>query len=148
MPPRQTPRQNSQCDIKMQLNILQPSEAERTLGVRLAPNGNEERQLQYAVKVAKARKDLVRTGHLPRHLVWRSWRKSIMKTLELQTSLYQIFIPSLSADIMRIHSRTTFLVLYPSSHIYSDVQYHGHDINLGKEEVESYFQSQTQCSRL
>ena len=71
---------------RTQLTRLEPDQANRTLGVRLAPNGNEESQFQYMRKVAKEWKDQIRTGHLPRHLAWRSWQTSIMKTLEYPLS--------------------------------------------------------------
>jgi hypothetical protein len=64
------------------LQQLEPWQAERTLGVRLAPDGNMDLQYKWMVETATAWADKLRTGHLPRHLTWLAWRTTILKTLE------------------------------------------------------------------
>jgi hypothetical protein len=64
------------------LRQLEPWEAVRTLGVRLAPDGNMRAQFEYMVSVATHWADSLRSGYLPRHLTWTAWRTTILKTLE------------------------------------------------------------------
>jgi hypothetical protein len=61
---------------------LQPWQAERTLGVRLAPDGNMDTQFLWMLDKAKSWADQLRTGYLPRHLTWVAWRTTILKTLQ------------------------------------------------------------------
>jgi hypothetical protein len=61
---------------------LEPWHAERTLGVRLAPDGNMTAQFQWMLDTSKAWAEKIRAGHLPRHLTWLAWRTTIQKTLE------------------------------------------------------------------
>jgi hypothetical protein len=58
-----------------------PDEAERTLGVRQAPDGNRVSELQYLCSKAKAWAEKVRTKHIPPDLVWESLQTGIMRTL-------------------------------------------------------------------
>jgi hypothetical protein len=64
------------------LKNMQPWEAERTLGVRLAPDGNMDAQFAWMLQTARNWADKIRTGHLPRHLTWQAWKSTIQKTLE------------------------------------------------------------------
>jgi hypothetical protein len=64
------------------LQKLEPWQAERTLGVRLAPDGNMDFQFKWMSDTAKDWTDRLRTGNLPRHLTWLAWRTTILKTLE------------------------------------------------------------------
>lgn len=64
------------------LRRLEPWEAERTLGIRLAPDGNMESQMRYMESKAKEWAEKIRSGHLPRHLTWLAWKTTITKTLE------------------------------------------------------------------
>jgi hypothetical protein len=68
--------------VRQELERLSPKEARRTLGVYLAPDGNNEAQYQQLLQEAKKWADCVRTGHLPRRLAWQSMTTAIMKTLE------------------------------------------------------------------
>jgi hypothetical protein len=70
-----------QGDIRP-LKQLEPWEAERTLGVRLAPDGNMESQFDWMLRTARLWTDKIRAGHLPRHLTGLAWRTTIQKTLE------------------------------------------------------------------
>jgi hypothetical protein len=68
------------------LQQMEPWEAERTLGVRLAPDGNMDVQYQWMLQTARAWADKIRVGHLPRHLTWLAWKTTIQKTLEYPLS--------------------------------------------------------------
>jgi hypothetical protein len=68
--------------IIRELQQLEPGQAERTLGVRLAPDGNMDAQFEYMKTTASNWSKKLRTGHLPRHLTWKAWRTTILKTLE------------------------------------------------------------------
>ena len=68
-------------DVKT-LKRLDPSQAERTLGIRLAPDGNWQAEFDYLMAQAKKWADNIRTAHLPRHLVRQSMATTIMKTME------------------------------------------------------------------
>ena len=85
---------------RMQFNRYEPYEAERTLEVKLAPNGNEESQFQYMRKAAEEWEDLIQTGNVPRHLAWRSWQTSIMKTFEYPLSV-RMLTEDKCRDIMK-----------------------------------------------
>jgi hypothetical protein len=60
----------------------EPNHAERTLGVRLAPDGNMTAQFDHMLQVASNWAESLRLGNLPRHLTWQAWRTTILKTLE------------------------------------------------------------------
>ena len=64
------------------LKRLHPSQAERTLGIRLAPDGSWNAEYKYLLAQAKKWADNIRVAHLPRHLVRQSMLTTIMKTLE------------------------------------------------------------------
>jgi hypothetical protein len=64
------------------LRRLEPWEAERTLGIRLAPDGNMTSQMQYMESKANEWAAKIRSGWLPRHLTWLAWKTTIQKTLE------------------------------------------------------------------
>jgi hypothetical protein len=68
--------------IVQSLKQFQPWEAERTLGVRLAPDGNMNAQFHWMKETAHAWADRLRAGHLPYHLTWLAWKSTILKTLE------------------------------------------------------------------
>jgi hypothetical protein len=64
------------------LKQLEPWDAERTLGVRLAPDGNMDTQFEWMASTARSWADKVHIGQLPRHLTWQAWKTTILKTLE------------------------------------------------------------------
>ena len=61
---------------------LAASDSRRTLGVRLAPDGNNEAEVKFLRERAQNWADRVRTGHLPRRLVWESMNTTILKSLQ------------------------------------------------------------------
>jgi hypothetical protein len=71
-----------QAGVFMPLQCLEPSRAEWTLGVRLAPDGNMETQFEYMLETAREWANRSKTGYLPRHLTWKAWMSTISNTLE------------------------------------------------------------------
>jgi hypothetical protein len=65
-----------------QLERLPIAEARRTLGVRLAPDGNNQAEFENLCEKAKSWADNVRTGHLPRHLVWQSMNTTLLPSIK------------------------------------------------------------------
>ena len=61
---------------------LEPTKAQETLGVYLAPDGNETKQIQHLqTKIAKWVEN-VRTKHISRHHAMLALQSTIYKTLE------------------------------------------------------------------
>lgn len=75
------------------LSRLEPDSAERTLGVRIAPDGSMQTQFEYMVTTARSWTDKLRSGHLPRNLSWQAWHTTIQKTLE-----YPLAVTTLSKE--------------------------------------------------
>ena len=61
------------------LDRLSPSEARRTLGVFLDPDGNQKQQVEILREKSKHWADRVRMGHLPRHLTWKALKASLFR---------------------------------------------------------------------
>jgi hypothetical protein len=66
----------------LELERLPPDEARRTLGVRLAPNGNNHDKVKHLRGVAMQLKEHIRTGHLQRHNAWYALTATVMKTIK------------------------------------------------------------------
>jgi hypothetical protein len=49
------------------------------LGICIAADGNNEDEVAHCIQVSKDWAKQVRTGHLPRDLVWWSWHHILMK---------------------------------------------------------------------
>jgi hypothetical protein len=56
--------------VMVELERLAPSAARRTLGVRLAPDGNNFEEVKHLWGVAVKWKQHIHTGHLQRHEAW------------------------------------------------------------------------------
>jgi hypothetical protein len=61
------------------LHRLEVDEGEKMLGVRLAADGNMNDEVAHRIKISKEWAEQVRTGHLPRHLVWHSLNYILLK---------------------------------------------------------------------
>lgn len=71
------------CDGHIvQLERLPPNAARRTLGVRLAPDGNNVDEIKHLQSIAETWKAHVHTGHLQHHEAWYALTATIMKTIE------------------------------------------------------------------
>ena len=67
--------------ITAPLERLPTYEARRTLGVRLAPDGNNKAEHAYLRAQSQAWGDQVRSGHLPRHLAWQALTSTLLPKL-------------------------------------------------------------------
>jgi hypothetical protein len=114
------------------LRQLEPWEAVRTLGVRLAPDGNMTTQFEHMMAQASLWADSLRGGFLPRHLTWTAWRTTISKTLE-----YPLPVTTLSRDqCKRITSVVAAAALprcgvmrsFPRALLHGPIQYGGLNI--------------------
>ena len=101
------------------LTRLEPSEARRTLGVRLALDGNNKAEFQFRLTQVKLWSDALRTGRLPRPLAWLSMTTSILSTLvyPLPSTTFtkqectKILLPVLMSGLPAIGIARTFPVL-------------------------------------
>jgi hypothetical protein len=64
------------------LEHLETSEARRTLGVRLAPDGNNQAEVLFLKERVNNWADRIQTGHLPRRFVWESMHTTIIKSIQ------------------------------------------------------------------
>ena len=63
------------------LERLALSDARQTLGVRLAPDGNNKAEVEHLTSIAVRWGDRIRTGHLPRRASWLALTSTIMRQL-------------------------------------------------------------------
>lgn len=89
----------------VKLRKLEPGHSERTLGVRTAPDGNWRAQAEYLTTRARQWADEVKSGQLPRTLVWQDMTTTIMKTLEYPLVATYLGKPALD-KIMTILKKT------------------------------------------
>lgn len=72
---------DSDGNVKV-LSRLSTSEAQRTLGVRLAPDGNNIAEFEELLEKARTWADAIRAGHLPRNLVWESMNTTVLQSIQ------------------------------------------------------------------
>ena len=68
--------------VRSNLQILDPSEARETLGVELAPDGNNDKAIAEMKKKATDWAEKIRIGLLPKEESWQSIATTITKSLE------------------------------------------------------------------
>jgi hypothetical protein len=68
--------------VRHKLKHLEFHEAERALAVRLAADGNCKAELKFLLSRVNQWADQIRTGCLPRGLVWQSLTTTIMKSIQ------------------------------------------------------------------
>jgi hypothetical protein len=111
------------------LNRLDPSEAERTLGARIAPKGSCAKEKQYLRDCATAWADHIRTGKLPRGLSWQALLTTIMKKLEypvLVTTFSRKECDHIMSPVLRIAlSHSGVCNRIPHAIVYAPLQYQG-----------------------
>ena len=114
---------------RLPLERLASDNAQRTLGVRQAPDGNNEAQFQYMVEVAKVWADNIRTGHLPRRLTWQSLTTAILKTLEYPltaTTLTEKECSEIMKPILKVGlSHSGIMNSLPRDLVYAPIKYQG-----------------------
>jgi len=114
---------------RIKLERLEPSDARRTLGVRLAPDGNQNDQQQFMTQMANSWADRIRTGYLPKHLVWQSLLTTIMKTLEyplLATSFSEKQCTEITSQLLQVGlSRSAIMRNFPRTLVFAPLEYKG-----------------------
>jgi hypothetical protein len=111
------------------LERLSVSDARRTLGVKLAPDGNDQTQFHKLLDTANTWKKQIRAGHLPRKLAWESMTTTILRTQHYPlppTTLTQkqcdaIMTPILQAGLPGSGTTRTF----PRALVYGPIEYQG-----------------------
>ena len=115
-------------NVRTTLDQHEASVGKSTLGVYLAPNGNNNAAVEYLVGKAKAWRDLIRAGHLERREAWQAVESTIMKTVEYplaaltltEKECTKIMDPILSAAL----SKTSISKNFPR-HVLYGPQDHG-----------------------
>ena len=102
---------DSEGNVKV-LQRLSANEARRSLGVCLAPDGNNNAEFLELVDKAKIWADSIRTGHLPRHLVWESMKTTVLKSIQ-----YSLPTTTLQYDQCRKIMSTLLKAALPGSGI-------------------------------
>ena len=67
---------------RWQLKYIHPSSAQEMLGVFLAPDGNNKRQIEEFKKKTSKFSEYIRTGHLTRHEAWTTLTTVALKSIE------------------------------------------------------------------
>lgn len=73
---------NNKDQVREKVERLEPHEARRTLGVRLAPDGNNNAQYDHMVKSAVSWAQKINGSHIKQHDVWTALQTTIIKTME------------------------------------------------------------------
>jgi len=111
------------------LQRVPPNKALRTLGVRLAPDGNNKAEAEYLTERSHHFADLIRAGSLPRPLVWLAMTTTIFKTIEYplpattftETECHAIIRPILMAGLPASGIARTF----PRALVHGPVRFQG-----------------------
>jgi hypothetical protein len=69
-------------DVRTELQYLESHEAQKMLGVHLAPDGNNNAQFNVMLNKTKHFGEMIRTGHIHRHEAWIALTIIAMKSLE------------------------------------------------------------------
>ena len=69
-------------EIMRVMPTMNPSEGKETLGVFLAPDGNNKKMIEYLTEKTESWSDLVRTGHLNKKDARQALETTIMKSVE------------------------------------------------------------------
>ena len=116
-----------------QLQLLDPHEAKRMLGVFLAIDGSNDVQIKQMRKVAEVWYEKVRVGHLSRYDAWLALQSTVMKTIEYpllaltltEAECTHIMAPLLTGGLPKIGCCKSM----PRSLVYAPLKYQGLDIH-------------------
>ena len=114
---------------RQHLNYISADQAKEMLGVFLAPDGNNEKQIQEMKKKTKYLGELIRSGHVDRNETWTSLTMVAMKSLEYplpaltlsENDCIQIMWPLLKSYLPRAGINRH----YPRDVLYGQVDKHG-----------------------
>jgi hypothetical protein len=111
------------------LDRLPPLEARRTLGVRLAPDGNEIAEFKYLRSVAEEWRDKARTGHLSRPAAWLNLTTTVLKTLQYPlaaTTFTEKQCTAIMAPVLEARLATSGICrTFPRDLVYGPLKYQG-----------------------
>jgi hypothetical protein len=71
---------NIEGDIEL-IRRIETDEAEETLGIFIAPDGNRRRQVEKMIKLGKDWVENMKAGRLSRSEIWTAWQSTIGRTL-------------------------------------------------------------------
>ena len=104
-------RVRSPSGRQVPIEQLSPHEARRTLGIRAAPDGNMEAEMEFLSSRIQSWTELIRTRRLPHHLVWSAMHTGILRTLSYplpattfsEQQCRQLLHPLLQVGLSRSH---------------------------------------------
>ena len=115
--------------IRQTLERIEPNRAQKTLGVYLAPDGNDDDQFTALLEKSHAWADQIRAGHLPKHLVLQSLKQSLWSSLKwpmpatclTEDQTRRIMKPALRAALPRLG----FVPTFPRDLVHAPKKYQG-----------------------
>jgi hypothetical protein len=111
------------------LERLSVSDARRTLGVKVAPDGNDQAQFQKLLDSAKTWQEQIRAGHLPRIVAWESMTTTILRTLHYPlpaTTLTLIQCDAIMTPILQAGLPWSGIArTFPRGLVYGPIEYQG-----------------------
>ena len=114
---------------RVNLQQLPVSKGMRTLGVILAPDGNNDDQVAALVEKAEQWAELITTGHLEREEAWRALNSTILKALEYPltaTTLTQQETTRIFAPVRKAALPASGIVrTFPSAIAHAPLRYQG-----------------------
>lgn len=116
-------------DVRIPLKSLQANQAEEMLGVHLAPDGTNERQLQEMLKKVNTKATQLKTGYVNRYEAWVALTKVACKSVDYplpaltlkQSECTKIMTPLLKAYL----PRSGFNQHFPHALLYGTPKYKG-----------------------
>jgi len=114
---------------RVPLARIGPAEGRRTLGVRIAADGNSRAEFSYLIGVSSTWAEQIRTGHLPRHLAWQAFLSTLIPRLKyplVATTLSRrqceaILSPALNASL----SASGILPTFPRTMVHAPLAQRG-----------------------
>ena len=114
---------------RVELKQLPTSKGMRTLGVILAPDGNNDDQVEALLQKAEQWAELITTGHLKRDEAWRALNSTILKSLEYPltaTTLTRQEITKIFSPVRQAALPASGIVrTFPSAIAHAPLQYQG-----------------------
>ena len=133
------------------LERLPVFEARRTLGIRLAPDGNNDAEVKFLRERTLEWADCIRMGHLPRRLVWELMQTTILKSIQyplLVTMLSQKQCTLIMAPLLKQGLSSSGVVhSIPRKVVYGPTKFQGLGVSnlFTFQKVEHIFRSLKYC---
>ena len=111
------------------LQYLEVGEAKEMVGVHLAPDGNQEKQVEELVKKAQSWASYIKSAHLGHEATWKALQTTIIKSIEYplvactlsKEECISVMTPVLDAAL----PRSNFAARFARASLYGPVQYQG-----------------------